>query len=546
MKTKLLLLIALIALSYGFFYKQNNSEGSSSGSYSNIYVAPNYRIYPSTIPQSEPEIVRHPTNPNILFASSFTINTSFKSEGVYVTTNGGDSWFGSDTCKGVSLFNHGGDPGPAIDKDGRFFMAHIGNGFPDGQFAHYSTNFGINWSNQYPIFTGEPVGKGDIRSDGSAASPYYGRTYLSWVKFTTPFPLQISYTTNGGLNWTSAFQVNNPPQRCQGAITRTNAAGELYLCWAGVIASSPFTEDYLGFAKSSNGGQSFSVTENAYNMNGIAGTLPQKNNILVNGLPDMEIDMSGGPRNGWIYVVTGEKNLSPAGTDPDVVFHRSTDGGTTWSPGIRVNQDALNNGKIQYFPAMRVDDGGGINVIYYDDRRTTSDSAEVFLSRSTDGGTTWKDFPIAEHKFRPAPIAGGVTGYQGDNISITSVNNYLWPVWMDNFSGIYQIWTSKIDINTLGINQLSTNIPEKFTLEQNYPNPFNPVTNIKFNIKEKSDVSMKVYNTEGKLIETLVNKILPAGEYEYTFDAVNLNSGVYFVTVQANGFTDTKKMVLLK
>lgn len=195
---------------------------------------------------------------------------------------------------------------------------------------------------------------------------------------------------------------------------------------------------------------------------------------------------------------------------------------------------------------MRVDEGGGINVIYYDDRRTASDSSEVFLSRSTDGGDTWKDYVISDHRFKPSPIAGGVTGYQGDNISITSVNNYLFPVWMDNSSGIYQIWTSKIDINTLGIKQFGTSIPEKFKLEQNYPNPFNPVTNIKFSIKEKSNVSMNVYNTEGKLISTLVNNVLPAGEYEYSFDAANLNSGVYFVTVQAGGFKDTKKMVLLK
>jgi len=544
MKKIFLSAIAFAALSYGFF-KPGNIQ-TNSDNYSNIYISPNYRIYPSNVSQSEPEIIRHPTNPNILFASSFTINTSFKSEGVYVTTNGGDTWFGSDTCKGASLFNHGGDPGPAIDKDGRFFMTHIGNGFPVGQFAHYSTDYGVTWSNQYPIFTGEQVGKGDVRSDGTPSSPYYGRTYLAWTKFASPFDLQISWTTNGGLNWTSPASVNNPPQRCQGAITRTNAAGDLLLSWAGVSPTSPFTENYVGFARSTNGGQSFNVRENVYNMNGIAGTLPQKSNILVNGLPDMEVDMSGGPRNGWIYIVTAEKNLAPAGTDPDVIFHRSTDNGATWSAGIRVNQDALNNGKIQYFPAMRVDDGGGINIIYYDDRRTASDSAEVFLSRSTDGGSTWKDFPISEHKFKPTPIVGGVTGYQGDNISITSVNNFLWPVWMDNYSGLYQIWTSKIDINTLGIKQVGTNVPEKFKLEQNYPNPFNPVTNIKFSVKEKTDVNMKVYNTEGKLISTLVNKVLPAGEYEYSFDAANLNSGVYFVTVQAGGFSDTKKMVLLK
>lgn len=306
MKKIFITAIALAALSYGFF-KQGEIQ-SASDNYSNIYVTPNYRIYPSSVAQSEPEIIRHPANPNILFASSFTINSAFKSEGVYITTNGGESWFGSDTCKGALITNHGGDPGPAIDKDGRFFMAHIG-GFQTGQFAHYSTNLGTTWSNQYPIVVGD-VGKGDIRSDGSSLSPYYGKTYLAWVQFTSPFPVMLSATTNGGVNWSSAFQVNNPSQRCQGALVRMNAEGHLYVSWAGVISSSPFTEDYFGFAKSTNGGASFTVTENAFDMNGISGTLPQKSNILVNGLPDLEVDMSNGPRHGWIYVVTGEKKQS--------------------------------------------------------------------------------------------------------------------------------------------------------------------------------------------------------------------------------------------
>lgn len=544
MKFKLLLLTAVAVFSYGFL-KISSSQGTGQSNYSDIHIVPNYRIFPSSVSQSEPEIVRHPLNPNIMFASAFTINGAFRSEGVYITTNGGNTWFGSDTCKGANIQNHAGDPGPIIDKDGRFFMTHIGNSVPDGQFAHYSTDLGATWSNQYPIQIGLQK-KGDSRSDGSPSSPFFGRTYLSWVPIASSYPVYISYTTNGGVNWTSPYQINNPPQKCAGAMVKIDNAGNLFICWSGTIAASPFTEDYVGFAKSTNGGVNFTVNENIYDMNGISGTLPQKGNILVNGLPDLDIDLSGGPRNNWLYIVTTEKNLSPAGSDPDIIFHRSTDGGATWSAGIRVNQDPINNGKVQFFPAMRVDESGGINIVYYDDRRTAGDSSEVFISRSTDGGNTWNDFPISDHRFKPAPIAGGTAGYMGDNIGIISGNNFLWPVWMDNSSGAFQIWTSKIDIATLGINQLSSTIPEKFKLEQNYPNPFNPVTNIKFSIKEKSDVSMKIYDVQGRLVEDLVNKFLPAGEYEYSFNAVNLNSGIYFVTVQANGFSDTKKMILLK
>ncbi|MBX7044397.1 MAG: T9SS type A sorting domain-containing protein [Ignavibacteria bacterium] len=544
MKINIFLLIAFAGLSYGFF-TQKESSNSALQNYSDVFVSPNYRVYPSSFSQYEPEIVRHPLNPNIMFIGANTLNGSFTSEGVYVTTNFGNSWFGSDSCKGSLIYNHAGDPGPLIDKDGRFFMTHLGKTI-NGQFAHYSTDMGLTWSNQYPVVIGTED-KGDSRTDIVPSSAYYGRTYFGWVSYDAfPPAVFLSYTSNGGANWTSNVQVNNPPQRCQGAMIKIGANGEVYVCWAGVSSTSPFVEQYVGFAKSINGGQSFSANENIFPMNGIQGVLTQKSNIRVNGLPDIEVDLSGGTRNGWIYIVTTEKNLSPAGTDPDVIFRRSSDGGQTWSNRIRVNQDALNNGKIQYFPAMRVDEGGGINVLYYDDRRTTSDSTEVFLSRSTDGGNTWHDFVVSDHRFKPVPISGAASGQQGDNICLTSGNNFLWPVWMDNSSGIYQVWTSKIDINTLGIRQTSVQIPDKFLLEQNYPNPFNPATNIRFSIKEKSDVTMKIYNTEGKLIETLVEKILPAGEYEYSFNAASLNSGVYFVTLEAGGFSDSKKMILLK
>ena len=56
--------------------------------------------------------------------------------------------------------------------------------------------------------------------------------------------------------------------------------------------------------------------------------------------------------------------------------------------GLRVNKDPINNGKIQYFPALDVDSTGGINILFYDDRNTTSESAEVWLATSADGGTT--------------------------------------------------------------------------------------------------------------------------------------------------------------
>ncbi|MFA3781814.1 T9SS type A sorting domain-containing protein [Melioribacteraceae bacterium 4301-Me] len=89
-------------------------------------------------------------------------------------------------------------------------------------------------------------------------------------------------------------------------------------------------------------------------------------------------------------------------------------------------------------------------------------------------------------------------------------------------------------------------LPSGYTLSQNYPNPFNPTTNIKFSIPETGFVTLKVYNTLGQEVATLVNEEKRAGTYEVNFDASNLASGVYMYTLSTNKITLSKKMLLIK
>lgn len=85
-----------------------------------------------------------------------------------------------------------------------------------------------------------------------------------------------------------------------------------------------------------------------------------------------------------------------------------------------------------------------------------------------------------------------------------------------------------------------------YSLSQNYPNPFNPSTVISYSVAENSFVSLRVFDVLGNEVSELVNEIKEKGNYNISFDASNLSSGIYFYTLKANGNSLTKKMLLAK
>lgn len=97
-----------------------------------------------------------------------------------------------------------------------------------------------------------------------------------------------------------------------------------------------------------------------------------------------------------------------------------------------------------------------------------------------------------------------------------------------------------------GVDDDPSGLPSVFTLEQNYPNPFNPVTMIEFALPKSSEVKLEVFNVLGQLVETLVDKTMPAGKHSIEFDAGAKPSGVYFYRLTHQYGSLTRKMVLLK
>ncbi|MBS1516449.1 MAG: T9SS type A sorting domain-containing protein [Bacteroidetes bacterium] len=180
---------------------------------------------------------------------------------------------------------------------------------------------------------------------------------------------------------------------------------------------------------------------------------------------------------------------------------------------------------------------------------------DIYLTVSGNNGASWK---------KPFIITPASPRYDWAYVSVSKVNDKLgntdyinMTMQRDSVPGAnvnvadpgtnaYQFFVRVSYPSPIGINPVNT-IAEDYSLMQNYPNPFNPVTNIRFSLPKISNVTLKVYSAEGKEVAVLVNnEIVNAGTKEVSFNASNLASGVYFYTITAGDFRETKKMLLLK
>ncbi|HPN37787.1 MAG TPA: T9SS type A sorting domain-containing protein [Melioribacteraceae bacterium] len=137
-------------------------------------------------------------------------------------------------------------------------------------------------------------------------------------------------------------------------------------------------------------------------------------------------------------------------------------------------------------------------------------------------------------------------------------------IWDVDNDGILECLISKFNYPSFSINNLisyntgiSTSIKEhqiekiEFNLKQNYPNPFNPQTNIEFDLQNDSNVNLKIFDINGKEVNTLINDNLNSGTHKLIWSGTDkfntkVASGVYFYQLNVNGFSNTKKMIYLK
>lgn len=124
-----------------------------------------------------------------------------------------------------------------------------------------------------------------------------------------------------------------------------------------------------------------------------------------------------------------------------------------------------------------------------------------------------------------------------DNVSDVKQDEIYYRLKQIDFSGTFE-YSSELLVSKL--------IPSEFSLSQNYPNPFNPGTQINYSIPTNSVVILKVYDAVGKEVTTLVNEEEAPGNYQVIFDASKFASGIYYYTINAGSFTQTRKMIFMK
>lgn len=413
--------------------------GSTSQSENSIFINPNN--------------VDNPLNSNNSTSTPGGGITLYGANKLY-SFDAGQTWSGGTSGAGGS---NSGDPAALIGRNGRYYIGFINN--QSGQSVAYSDDQGTTWTTS--VVANAPSGWGNILDknhmwiDNSPSSPYDGNLYNAWTAFggNNNNNIEVSRSTNHGASWSSTVNVSgslNPGSHAQGVNIQTGPNGEVYVLFT-IYDNWPSDEDAMGLARSFDGGQTYTSARIIDNIRGIRNSGTGKN-MRVNSFPVMAVDISNGPRRGYLYAVWSNIGYPGVntGNDIDVYMIRSTDQGLTWTAPVRVNQDAAGLGKQHYFPWITCDPvTGTLSVVFYDDRNVGSASCEVYCANSYDGGDTWEDFKVSDVSFTPSPIPGLASGYFGDYIGIAARNGQVYPVWTDNRTGTALTYTSPYQTSTM-------------------------------------------------------------------------------------------------
>jgi hypothetical protein len=518
---------------------------------------------------NEPSIKMDINSPNRILAATNLNN-------YYISIDTGHTWTQHTQS---STYGVWGDPVIDVDTAGNFYYFHLSNpasgNWIDRIVCQKSTDIGATWSNG--SFTGLNGTKAQDKH-WSIVDRSNNNIYLSWTQFddygsanpNDSSLILFSKSIDGGLSWLPPLRLNEVAGDCidsdntvEGATLAVGPNGEIYVAWTG--------PNGLVFDRSSDGGITWLQDDILIDQLASNWDYAIPGISRCNGLPVLKCDLSGGPNHGTIYVNWSDQRNGINNTD--VFLSKSTDGGSTWTPAKKVNTD--NTGRHQFLTWMDIDQTNGyLHFVFYDRRNYSNNQTDVFLAYSKDGGATFKNEIVSESSFTPT---SGI--FFGDYNNIVAHNNVIRPIWTRLQSGSLSIWTDVtprdfsndtivitdtivlIDttfiIDTIFINDTTVIYDTIFTnidyldnsLEFNqYPNPARAVTYVSFKLHEKAQVSLKLFNTQGQEVFSVINNEERGyGKYIIPIDLQSgqLPPGQYYCKLKVNEAFKTLSVIVV-
>ncbi len=406
---------------------------------------------------------------------------------------------------------------------------------------------------------------GSVTNPGSKPNISVSGTNTAWIADGSLNAPKIFRTTNGGATWT--------------VIPVTGIANELY-CIYGITDNLAFAgEGYVNgnasVYKTTNAGANWTpiltTSSNGGHFTGLAFT-KLNNNIFGLAIAERIYRTSNTGAN-WIELNAGVTGVSNAQNSLMIVDNEFY--GFGLNNGAARIRLTTNNASSWVTQGISVSGNYTSAIAFHTNKLygvAATSSSLPMISRTTDGGNTWSN----------VDVGSGVTGtcflcwvpgtpvvyILGENGGIKrSTNNGInWvttPTGVTNlthfdfFQAGMVVYGYAVSSNGTVIKLADTlnvltgisnnsSIPNSFSLSQNYPNPFNPVTVINYSVPSAEMVKLEVFDILGNAVKTLVNENKSAGNYEVTFNAGNLSSGIYYYRINAGDYTETRKMMLIK
>ena len=472
---------------------------------------------------NETSIAVNPLNPNIMaigWRQFDNVFSNFRQAGWGYTINGGQTW----TFPGVlepGTFRS--DPVLDFDSAGNFYYNSLTN-TPDYFCKVFqSTNGGAAWDAGTDAAGGDKQWMAIDRTAGVGS----GNIYSTWTPaFSTCIPDFFTRSTDGNNSYEPCTYVEGEPFWSTMAV---NNAGELY-----IGGGSSFVADSLIVVKSVNAqvpGSLISWNSVMVFMDGFLSAQLSVNPAGLLGQVNIDVDQSGGAGNGNVYLLASLSRIS--NSDPgDVMFAKSTDGGLTWSPPLRINDD-ISPTNTQWFGTMSVAPNGRIDAVWLDNREDLSgvDSSALYHSYSIDQGNSWSANDKLSALFDPH-VGYPMQNKMGDYFDMVSHNSGAHLAWANTLNGEQDVYYSYI------IPQTGTEVNEfagisAFSI---FPNPTNGV----FAISGTANQSLiEIYTVPGvKVYSKSISKT------KNRIDISNQPAGIYFVKIVMNdGSVMIKKII---